>query len=115
MLEQYGVTAEAMAQHEEWSRSGTMWKHARYAEWVDNGARFLDKEVPGWWRRVSIETLDMATSRQCVLGQLFGSYSGGCERLGLERNSTTQHLLGFEGYEGEWRSTLWAAQIQYRS
>ena len=39
---------------------------------VTKAAQLLDKEVPGWERRVDPETLKMSSCMNCVLGQVFG-------------------------------------------
>ena len=41
-------------------------------ERVRNAAQMLDREVPGWERRVDPETLKMSSCANCVLGQVFG-------------------------------------------
>ena len=41
-------------------------------ESVTRGARLLDEKVPGWYRRVNLETLHMRDCSLCMLGQLFG-------------------------------------------
>lgn len=52
-----------------------------YADRVRSGVVLLDEKDPGWWRLVDVACLDMNNCRQCVLGQVFGSYLGGAERL----------------------------------
>lgn len=39
---------------------------------VTNGVRVLDEQVPGWWRVINLEELQMADCSVCMLGQLFG-------------------------------------------
>ncbi len=38
---------------------------------VARGTRWLDKNKPGWWRRVKVRELDMGDECRCVLGQAF--------------------------------------------
>jgi hypothetical protein len=38
---------------------------------VKRGAALLDVKLPGWWQRVDLEVLQLASTNQCVLGQLF--------------------------------------------
>lgn len=37
------------------------------------GAAFLDRERPGWWRRLDLSTLDMNDSCKCVIAQEYAS------------------------------------------
>lgn len=34
------------------------------------GAMFLDKGMPGWFKKINLERLDIAFSNSCVIGQL---------------------------------------------
>lgn len=58
--------------------------YANAQERVSRGAAYLDDVDPGWHARVDPETLELASGRACVLGQLHGDF-----RLGLGR----AHLL----------------------
>jgi hypothetical protein len=62
-----------------------------------NGAVLLDFRHPGWERRVDRGTLDIASFRDCVLGQLYGSFGNGVAALWphlLYRNSFATHCPG---------------------
>jgi hypothetical protein len=37
---------------------------------VERGAALLDRHVPGWEKRIDLETLDIASSEFCICGQL---------------------------------------------
>lgn len=37
---------------------------------VAAGAAFLDEREPGWWQRIDLDRLEMASECRCVLGQL---------------------------------------------
>jgi hypothetical protein len=51
-------------------------------EYADTGALLLDEQGPKDWRdRLTPEDLDIADSRQCVLGQLYGHYETGLDLL----------------------------------
>ena len=43
---------------------------------VDRGARYMDKYMPGWHRRINVWRLDISSCTGCVLGQTFGDYFG---------------------------------------
>jgi hypothetical protein len=54
---------------------------------VAAGALFLNKKTRStkkWRKQINLETLDIASSCDCVLGQVFGSYSEGCDRLNID-------------------------------
>lgn len=40
------------------------------SEAVAAGAQLLDERMPGWWKRVSLEELELASCDRCVCGQL---------------------------------------------
>jgi hypothetical protein len=60
---------------------------------VERGAALLDKTAPGWRERVDPETLDMTLCTRCVLGQLFGHYMVGFDRLEVAESSV---VYGFD-------------------
>lgn len=67
---------------------------------VARGAKLLDKRVPGWARKVKLTMLNIASSANCVLGQLFeGSYGQGAREL----FSGGSFLAS---YENEWRQSI---------
>jgi hypothetical protein len=45
-----------------------------FEENVKRGMEFLDKVSPGWRERINTESLNIASSRNCILGQIYGSY-----------------------------------------
>ena len=85
---------------------------------VRRGARLLDQELPGWRSRVNSDSLDMGSSRRCVLGQCYGSYGSGIVSLGLTGSRLSRMSYGFrlrekhtwEDYE-LWQAT-WRKIIQ---
>lgn len=50
------------------------------ARTVERSAKKLDKVSPGWEGKIRPETLDISTSHNCVLGQIYGSWSTGLSR-----------------------------------
>lgn len=59
-----------------------------YEARVQRGAALLDKMLPGWWDgkdkpTINLEILEMESPDMCVLGQCFGEYVYGCNRLGI--------------------------------
>lgn len=57
------------------------------------GAKFLDKVEPGWYRKVNPLKLDMRSCVDCVLGQLYGEFILGMETL--MRRGLGYHFLWF--------------------
>jgi hypothetical protein len=52
-------------------------------ERVRKGAALLDEKVPDWRERVSRANLDMTSTKDCILGQLFGTLGVGLAVLEL--------------------------------
>lgn len=45
------------------------------AEAVANGAQLLDEKVPGWWRKIDLDSIQMDECQHCICGQLaFATY-----------------------------------------
>lgn len=40
------------------------------AEAVANGAQLLDAKVPGWWRKIDLDSIQMDECQHCICGQL---------------------------------------------
>ena len=93
-----------------------------YTTWVlarrhKRGVKRLDEKRPGWYRRVYTVTLDMASSRDCVLGQVFDDYDTGKRLLGIGHG----WYFGFNAGPGrdhyrQYRilDDLWIAEITNR-
>lgn len=79
---------------------------------VKKGAALLDQAIPGWWRRVVFNRLDMGDCNSCVLGQVYAGgankvpgyeedgFNFGCRELGLTQRQTAGSL-GFDCYKDE--------------
>jgi hypothetical protein len=46
-----------------------------YDKRVANGIRFLDAVKPDWRESVNLDTFDLSSIFQCIIGQVFGSYN----------------------------------------
>lgn len=66
---------------------------AKVIEAVDEGMEFLNDEVPFWQDDVDIQTLDMATWNECLLGQMYGNFGLGLEALGIDEDEA--QAMGF--------------------
>jgi hypothetical protein len=49
---------------------------------VAKGADLLDREFPGWAATIDVNALNIASISECILGQMFGRFSFGCDALG---------------------------------
>ncbi len=68
------------------------------AKRVDLGARYLDQTEPDWAERIDLYQIDISDDRQCIKGQLYGSYSATLSHLGgpaLEAQVKEDMRLGF--------------------
>lgn len=83
---------------------------------VDRGAAFLDRRRPDWRDKVDVSTLDMSHGSWCVLGQVFGSYSEGRVRLGINSHEAAGYGFIYHSSWGEdldWDEWLRLCDAQY--
>lgn len=66
--------------------------HASYAERAEAGAAYLDEHFDSWVLDIDREALDLNDCGRCVLGQEFGNYWTGLDRLGLTNNRVIEDL-----------------------
>ena len=66
-------------------------------ERVNAGSEFLDKKYPDWPGIINSRTLRLNNCRMCILGQLFGHFMLGLERMGLLEEKAVK--LGFQGVD----------------
>jgi len=100
---------------------------------VSDGARFLDRVRPGWWRKVRVRRLEMTSgvyepghprSCGCVLSQLdVTTHSDGDYEATVDTMRLTDHdedRLGFNVYDDEaWEDSTewneaWREQVRRR-
>lgn len=89
---------------------------------VAAGAARLDADQPGWHRNVNVNTLDISSGSRCALGQTYGSYAQGVQRLGLtsgEASSLGFNTTGvhdnFAAITAEWRRLIEARLDEERA
>ena len=63
---------------------------------VARGAALLDQDLPDWEKRVTLETLDIASRDACILAECYGGYHAGLKKLGVGVRSARS--LGFNLY-----------------
>lgn len=95
---------------------------AKLSTRVKRGAALLDARYPDWASRIDLDRLDVASSVDCVLGQLHGYDSGlGAVALGFATlrdvvshgflPGPISYLLGREGEDSRSLTLLWAAEV----
>lgn len=63
-------------------------------ESVNRGAELLDRVMPDWRSKINVDTLNMGSPADCILGQLYGLYHEGLYKLGLTEGED-RFLNGF--------------------
>ncbi len=65
---------------------------------VLRGSNLLDTHVPDWYWAINLDTLNQNDMDSCVVGQLFGDWTVGLMRMGLdERDWDDVVYRGFSG------------------
>lgn len=87
-----------------------------FADRAARGARFLDERAPGWESQINLDTLNIARSDNCALGQVYGSYGVGVQATGT---AARVHDLGFMtagSIDEEYRllTEAWKKEVQDR-
>lgn len=74
-----------------------------YTAEVEAAVRFLDKycDIPNWRSQVDTSILDLNDSSNCVLGQIYGAYSTGFDRLHNKEGWTSGVRYAFNNSEHE--------------
>jgi hypothetical protein len=68
-----------------------------FEEQVAAGIAWLDEHKWGWRKKIDLSTLDMGHNRNCVLGQVYGSY----ENTDYMLSETRKQQLGFTVKSGQ--------------
>jgi hypothetical protein len=56
------------------------------AKRVHDGAAILDKANPEWYKNVNPDTINLRSSKDCVIGQLYGDFFNGLQTIGIEHD-----------------------------
>lgn len=73
----------------------------------------LDRYRPDWYRRLDLDRLDLASTRRCVLGQVYGDYGSGWDAV-VPRAAAEGHgrvSLGFSAFAPR---DVWVAEVWRR-
>lgn len=96
---------------------------SRYANRVAKGANWLDRCGPyHWWWEIDLDQLNMAETKACILGQLYGDY-GQVQRIDKIAHGFTiddgLHDISVSKYEraGHWLDLhrCWLIELEVRS
>ena len=106
---------------------------ARLRRRVRKGAALLDRECPGWEKKIDMSNLQMSSGSRCILGQVFvngfssGYYKGIAALRLVETNADDRQaqLHGFnlgdedlkifiEGQVWDWLAGYWIREINNR-
>ena len=82
---------------------------------VKAGAELLDAMNPGWFTKISLQKLQMSDPCQCVIGQLYETYSLGLSALEIDVSFERDIEYGFDFYIGTASLTAhWHREIEAR-
>lgn len=83
---------------------------------VARGMELLDRVRPGWHRNINTDSLNIARSDQCALGQTYGSYGAGVGVLRMDKKEAAKHgfyqswrpgvMVDYEALTAEWRRQI---------
>jgi len=80
--------------------------NTRINEAVTRGVTLLDAKRPGWAQRIDVSILNIASSRMCIVGQLYdGDFSEGLEQLGIGTGSGSYGFGAVCNLEGDGECT----------
>ena len=63
---------------------------------VRAGIAFLNAVKPNWKKKIDLDRLDLSSDRTCVIGEVYGDYGDGMEKLGIGALSDSAIALGFK-------------------
>lgn len=78
------------------------------------GAQLMDRARPGWARRVNRATLNIECGISCVLGQEYGCYQSGLNRLGFGFYRALLYGFNTPPGNGAALTAAWQAEIGAR-
>ncbi|HEY4520168.1 MAG TPA: hypothetical protein VJH33_04040 [Candidatus Paceibacterota bacterium] len=94
-----------------------------FAQNAAQGAALMDRKNPGWFNHIDTGKLSIATTDNCILGQLFGEYSDGCKKLNIDgeerqmdriRYGFNPSLLAYALFGARYLNRAWKKEIDHR-
>jgi hypothetical protein len=87
-------------------------------EAVRETALKLDRNMPGWEKCIDEDRLNIASSKHCMFGQLYGNFSKGLKRLGIPAGyeAGVALTMGSKTPHEDWArlKELWLQEIDLR-
>lgn len=83
-------------------------------ERVQRGMKLLDEKRPGWWKEIDLGKLCIISCNWCVLGQLYGYFERGLDKLDLWGYSRIKGFSFSDEADGHDLTEEWAEQIRLR-
>lgn len=84
---------------------------------VRRGAELLDEKFPLWWTKVTRD-VNVRSTRNCVLAQIYGTYSTGLRILGMSCNNAVEYGFTCTDSYDECicmeLSVLWVGELERR-
>lgn len=89
---------------------------------VARGADLLSEKRPGWYDLINLDTLDISSVADCVLGQTYGDYGSGLIKLGVRAKGgahgflcepTAHEECTCNGLEAAWTARITALRHEY--
>lgn len=71
---------------------------------------FLDQDVPGWHRKINLETLNFCYATVCVAGQVYGSFCDEAFQEKLRRASLYGNGMFSARFADEWHHLIASRQ-----
>jgi len=82
---------------------------AKLAQAVSQAANALDKLKPGWAQEINLETLEsrvILARQKCVLGQLFGDFAIGYNKINSDEDPAINAAFVKDGVEKFWKEEV---------
>lgn len=78
-----------------------------YPETIEGAASILDAAKPEWRTKINVSKLDMSRDDYCILGQLYGHWKNGIDKLfgtsySVGRNLAHDNIFGTYANQKEW-------------
>jgi hypothetical protein len=71
---------------------------------IVDAVTLLDEKYPEWWKKINVDKLNMGDYQNCILGQLYGSYCTGLDKLNVRTN--WQYEKPFCYFITEWKDLI---------
>lgn len=73
---------------------------------IEEAAVILDREKPGWEKKVDSTKLNMRGVRECILGQVFGNYDTAMSNLFNMGDKSADNIFGYMASTEKWTEEI---------